>query len=228
MVRARVARPSGWLASTYIHHTLKLLLASGFAGGLLAVRIIFSREVTFIFLVWNLLLAWLPFILSGLTFYAHRRRRWGVLLLFAGLWLLFFPNAPYILTDLLHLTPRAPIPLWYDLLLLAAFAWTGIFLALASLATMHAIVRERGGWLGGWLFAGAALALGSLGVYFGRFLRWNSWDVFFQPAAVLSDLGVRLIHPLAHCQAYKVSIPFFIFLFVCYLTLGSARHTGSA
>lgn len=186
-------------------------------------RIYFSREATYVFLGWNLFLAWLPYLFSGLVTFTHTRRgRLG--LLFGGLWLLFFPNAPYILTDFLHLTQRGSIPLWYDVLLLAAFSWTGVFLALSSLALMHSVVRQHGGVIGGWAFTLLALVLGGLGIYLGRFLRWNSWDVFSNPAAVLNDVGVRLLHPLAHRQAYAVTILFSAFLFICYLTLTSTRQ----
>ena len=207
---------------------MPLLFSSGFACSLLVVRIWFSREPIYVFLTWNLFLAWLPYVLSGLASCAHRRRRWGMLLLFSGGWLLFFPNAPYILTDFLHLVQRGPVPLWYDVLLLVAFSWTGVFLALTSLSTMHEIVKRYGGRIGGWLFAGAALVLGSLGVYLGRFLRWNSWDVFFSLTAVLADVAVRLLHPLAHRQAYAVTVFLSAFLFVCYLTLASGRHRDAA
>jgi len=225
MDHTRIIRPIRRLHAIFAGQSFyPLLLSSVFAGGLLAVRVYFSREQTYVFLGWNLFLAWLPYVFGGLAAYAHRHRRWWVLLPAGGLWLLFFPNAPYILTDFLHLAQRGPIPLWYDMLLLAAFSWAGIFLALASLSSMHAIVRQHGGWVGGWLFALAALVLGSLGIYLGRFLRWNSWDLFSNPAAVLADVGVRLLHPLAHRQTYAVTILFSAFLFVCYLTLASARR----
>jgi uncharacterized membrane protein len=196
-----------------------LAFSSLFAGSLLAVRILFSRQATFIFLGWNLFLAWLPYLFGRMAAHAHRRGRWLLLLPVAGLWLLFFPNAPYILTDFLHLAQRDPIPMWYDLLLLATFAWTGLFLAMRSLATMQSIVRNYTGPVGAWLFVVTALTLGSLGIYLGRFLRWNSWDLLSRPAAVLADVGTRLLHPLAHRQTYAMTILFSVFLFTCYLTL---------
>ena len=94
---------------------------------------------------------------------------------------------------------------------------------LVSLSTMQTVVSKRIGKLGGWLFAALALALGSLGIYLGRFLRWNSWDVFFDAPTVLADVGVRLLYPLAHRQAYAVTLLFFVFLFTCYLIVAPAR-----
>jgi uncharacterized membrane protein len=208
---------SGRLAPVFVTQTFYLSLSSGFACCLLAVRYRFSGVITYSFLLWNLFLAWLPFLLSMLASGANRRRRWGWLLITGILWLLFFPNAPYILTDFLHLAHRAPIPIWYDLLLLAAFSWTGISLALYSLSAMHAIIREHGGAILGWLFAAAAVMLSGMGVYLGRFLRWNSWDVFSQPVAILVDFGIRLANPRGHIQTYAVTTLFAAFMFICYL-----------
>ena len=222
---SRVAGPAAWLRLLPVRQAFALLLSSSFAGALLGVRILYSQEVTYCFLGWNLFLAWLPFGFSLLAVWAHRGRRCAIMLPVAGLWLLFFPNAPYLLTDFLHLGSRPPVPIWYDVILLAAFSWAGIHLALASLAIMHAVVVDRAGQLLGWLFALAALVAGSLGVYVGRFLRWNSWDVFSQPGAIAADLIVRLLHPLAHRQIYLVTALLAAFLFICYLTLpfGGAR-----
>jgi uncharacterized membrane protein len=198
-------------------------MSSAFAASLLTVRILYSEYVTYIFLGWNLILAWIPYVFSLMATDANRRRRWVRLIVASGLWLLFFPNAPYILTDFLHLAQRGPVPLWYDVLLLASFSWAGIFLAVTSLSMMHAIVREYGGWALGWLFSMSALVLGSLGIYLGRFLRWNSWDVFSAPRAVLSDVAVRMLDPAANRQFYGVTILFAAFLFICYVTLAGSR-----
>jgi uncharacterized membrane protein len=201
-----------------------LLLSSLFAVGLLMVRIYVVRQLTYAFLVWNLFLAWLPYLLSGVAVRSHRRGYWPIAVASAGLWLLFFPNAPYILTDFLHLAARHPIPLWYDLLLLASFAWTGLFLAMASLASMQTIVSGALGKAAGWLFALITIALGGLGIYVGRFLRWNSWDVVANLSALLVDIGVRIRHPIAHRETYVVTLLYSTFLFICYLITYPAWH----
>jgi hypothetical protein len=110
----------------------------------------------------------------------------------------FFPNAPYLLTDFNHLQYRPPIPLWFDILLLATFAWTGLFLAVASLRAMQSLVKEYVGGLGSWAFVVIAASLSSLGVYLGRFLRLNSWDLLLQPFNILEAVLRRLVDPLSH------------------------------
>jgi uncharacterized membrane protein len=147
-----------------------------------------------------------------------------VLIVPGALWLAFFPNAPYILTDFWHLRERAPIPVWYDLGLLAAFALSGLFLAVFSLHTMSRIVRDYLGVIAGGLFAAAVLALGGLGIYLGRFLRWNSWDLVLNPRGVLGDVAVRVADPLSHPQTIGVTVLFAALLWVCYLAVAPRQR----
>lgn len=198
---------------------LSTLLACLFLTG----RIYLSRNLTYIFLVWNLFLAWVPFLLSlWISATYQQSRRWWYLLALGLVWLTFFPNAPYIVTDFFHLQHRPPVPIWYDLGLLSIFAWTGLFLAVYSLRAMQMLVRSIAGSLAGWLFVGGVVGLSGLGIYLGRFLGWNSWDLFFQPQAVLADILIRLTNPLQHAATFGVSFMFSLFLLACYLTITAA------
>lgn len=179
-----------------------------------------SRTLTYAFLVWNLFLAWIPY-LSGLWAASLHQRypaRWWTLIIPGALWLSFFPNAPYIVTDFLHLQERAPIPLWYDIGMLTVFAWTGLLLAVFSLRTMQTLVKSFLGSAVSWLFVVGSLGLGGLGIYIGRFLRWNSWDLLLHPRSVLADVIIRLANPWNHPGTLGVTFLFGAFLLVCYLT----------
>jgi uncharacterized membrane protein len=208
------------------HLIYPLVLSSLLAGLLFAGRVYINRNSTFRFLVWNLFLAWLPYLCSLCIVLLHQRypRRWWLLVIPSALWLVFLPNAPYIITDLWHLQERRPVPPWYDIGMFAAFAWTGLFLAVASLNAMQNIVRGYLGRVVSWLFAFGAIALSGLGIYLGRFLDWNSWDLIFHPRAVLIDVATRLIHPIRNAQAYGVTIMFAAFFLVCYVTFVSVEH----
>ncbi len=197
--------------------TLSTLLACTLMAG----RVYWSSHWTYVFLVWNLFLAWIPYLASLWTSYLYQRqpRSWGYLLLPSLVWLIFFPNAPYIITDFLHLQPRSPIPLWYDIGLISIFAWTGLFLAVFSLRTMQRLVKVWAGSMASWLFVFMVIGLSGLGIYLGRFLNWNSWDLFFHPYHVLTDVAIRLIYPLNHPQTVGVTFLFAAFLLVCYLTI---------
>lgn len=192
-----------------------LLALSGFGCLLLAVRIWVTDHITFAFLLWNLVLAIIPYAISSYVVEREQKSANWRLVLPALLWLLFFPNAPYILTDLLHLKMREPIPLWYDLILLMTFAWIGLLFGLLSLLDWQNVVEKRFGFRASWLFVATTLFLSSFGVYLGRFRRWNSWDLFTNPADLLSDVGARL-NPFAHWQPMAMTFMFFIFLMVVY------------
>ena len=203
-----------------------ILLSTLLAVSLYAARVFFSRAFDYDNLVWNLYLAWLPYVFAltaGLLNFMLPRS-WWLLIVPGILWLAFFPNAPYILTDFLHLEDRPSIPLWYDILLLASFAWTGCFLAVASLRTMQILIKEYMGLIASWLFVAVALALGGLGIYLGRFSRWNSWDLVFQPREVLFEVASRIVNPLSNLQFYGFTFLFTAFLLVMYLPFISFRQ----
>ncbi len=172
---------------------LALLLASCFSVGLVLARAVVTGSLLFWFLVWNLFLAWLPFLFAEV---AHHWRNWRPGLWSAAfLWFIFLPNAFYIVTDLMHLRPFPTVPIWYDALMIFSFALTGLLLGFLSLQRMQRLVAARvGPWLG-WLFAAGTLALSSFGIYIGRFLRWNSWDIFTNPGPLLADIGRNLLTP---------------------------------
>jgi uncharacterized membrane protein len=190
---------------------------------LVAARVILSGTHAYVGLAWNLVLAWVPYLASLWAARLHRTwpGRWWMLLFPCALWLVFFPNAPYILTDFWHLTSRHPIPVWFDIGLLSLFALTGLFLGLLSLRLIQRIVEHYVGLLLGWVFVLIALGLCALGVYVGRFLRWNSWDLLLNPRAILADVANRLANPLDYAQSYGVILLLGAILLVCYWTFAS-------
>ena len=134
------------------------LTAIGFASFvsilMLAVRAFFAGEIRFGFLPWNLFLAWIPLLFALAADRLHRTTapRWTWFGVCAVVWFLFYPNAPYLITDLVHLKTRPPIPRWFDLILMMSFAWTGLFLGSFSLYLMQEIVRARVGRNWSWRF----------------------------------------------------------------------------
>lgn len=213
------ASPSRY--SRQISLVAALVFATAVCAGLLALRMAYTRTTGFTGLLWNLFLAWLPLV-SSLAAYNLYRRWFSVttilVVISAFIWLLFFPNAPYLLTDLMHLK-ASDVPLWYDLILLVAFAWTGSFLGHVSLYLMQIVVARIVGPLLSWVFALGTLGLGSLGIYLGRFLRWNSWDVFTRPREILVDIWRLLRHPLANLETVAFSVLFYLFLIASYWML---------
>jgi len=163
-----------------------LALLSAFVLGMLALRVLYTGTLGHSWLVWNLFLAWIPLALALLL---YERSRAGasarVLAPIAVLWLVFFPNAPYLVTDLKHIGNGGSVPVLYDVLLLSGGAWAGLLLGLTSLFLVHAVSRRLVGVVNAWALVVGVLALSSFGIYLGRVQRWNSWDVVAHPAPIV-------------------------------------------
>jgi len=198
--------------------------ASLISVALFRFRTIISGTMDYDFLVWNLFLAWLPLVMSYMasSFAGNRRFVMLTLPIAAVLWLLFFPNAPYILTDLFHLRhPRANVPIWFDTLLVNWFAWTGVLLGVFSLFMMHDIVRKAFGRITGWVFVVIVGLLCGVGIYIGRFLRWNSWDVILHPSIRLHEMLYYTLHPsLQSIMFISIFSSLFIFIYITVYAFG--------
>ena len=212
-------------------HRYKIAIFGLMAGAsvicifLVTARIAYSDSQRFRGLLWNLLLAWIPFLLS----YAASALSWRKLSLYlvlpaaAFLWLIFFPNAPYILTDLQYLAKAgASAPLWYDVIVMVWFGWTGLLLGIVSLYLMHDIVQRTFGRRLGWFFVISVSVLSSFGVYLGRFVRFNSWDILNDPKEIVVTILGLAIDPSLRLVAFIVL--FSVFYIFVYLTLYSFAH----
>ncbi len=202
-----------------------MAFASAICVSLVAARIAYSDSQRYTSLVWNLFLAWIPFTLAYLAYTLSWKKQllYLVLPITAALWLIFFPNAPYILTDLQHLAKESTnTPLWYDVILLVWFSWTGLLLGLVSLYLIHNIIQRTFGRLLGWTFVFVVSGLSSFGVYLGRFIRFNSWDLLNDPKEIVVTILGLAIDPSRRLVAFTVLFAVF-YLFV-YLTLYSFGH----
>jgi uncharacterized membrane protein len=206
---------------------LGLVAGSLFCVALVLVRYAVSGSTDYFGLIWNLFLAWIPFALAVAAYDRWRRHGAGAALLVLGaLWLLFFPNAPYLVTDFVHLQHRDGAPYWYDAVTVAAFAWAGVLLGFASLFLVQTVVRQWRGVLTGWIFAGVAIALGSLGIYLGRFLRLNSWSAVEHPTLLPRIVHTVARNPFAYQEAIGVVVLFTVALGLAYFLLYSLTVVG--
>jgi len=205
---------------------LALTFGSGVSVTLVIARVVWTGRLHYAFLIWNLFLAWLPLIFSLLAWEKYRTgsvRSWH----FAGLtgaWLLFFPNAPYICTDLIHLTTRYFSHFWVDLVLVLSCALTGLVVGFLSLFLMQSIVTRALGRMAGWCFIALVAGLSSFGIYLGRFMRFNSWDVVFQPLKLYHGIGDWASASLANTASFAFPVLFSAFLFITYVMLYGLTH----
>jgi len=197
-----------------------LALSSLFSCLLVAARIFHTGKLTFAFMPWNLFLAWLPYLISsGLTRTGSRFVRVTGLVI----WLLFIPNSFYILTDLYHLADghRNPrVPEWYDLVLILSFAMNGLLLGIRSAQQVEKLLAPDASFLGRWVFLYPIMWLNSLGVYIGRVLRYNSWDIVSNPIDLVGDMARMIVHPLRFHDAWSMIFCYSILLTIMYSLYG--------
>ncbi len=205
---------------------LALMFASLITVALVGARIFITRNFGYAFLVWNLFLAWLPLcfaLLVGEKFRAGEHRNWRFAAL-AGAWLLFFPNAPYIFTDFIHLIYGHYQRFWVDLTLILMCALTGLVLGFVSLYLMQSIVRRLYGWVASWLFILVVAGLSGFGVYLGRILRFNSWDVIARPLKLYHGVSTWAANPLASSNTFTFPLLFATFILLAYVMLYTLTH----
>jgi len=202
-----------------------LNIACAVCIGLVLARVAYSDSDRHIGLIWNLFLAWIPFMLAYFAHAASWRQvsLYIIIPFIALLWLIFFPNAPYMLTDLQDLARRAGgAPLWYDVIIIVWSSWTGMLLGVISLYLMQDIIIRRFGHLTGWVFVFVISAMSSFGIYIGRFVRLNSWDILQDPAETAQEILGIIIDPSMRLAAFTLLYTFF-FLFI-FLLLYSFSH----
>ena len=180
-------------------------------------RYLYTDTRIFLFLNWNLFLAFVPWALSSIAILKPKLQDSKItmmVLLFA--WLLFFPNAPYILTDLFHLRARSSMPVWFDLILILSFAWTGLLFGFLSLWDIERILKKSINHIWIPLISASLLFVGSFGIYVGRYLRWNSWDIIREPFGLVSDIGEKFLNPLDYPKAWGLTLFMGFFLNMIY------------
>lgn len=207
----------------------KWLAASiSFSVILMTVRIIFSGNLGYSFLIWNLFLAFIPFAISNwLSKNAHLAgSKLSFSLVFIA-WLLFIPNSFYILTDLFHLNTFISMPLWFDLTMILSFAWNGMLLGVLSVQQMEKLIERYIRRKTGLFFIYPVMFLNALGIYIGRYLRFNSWDVITNPFHLIEEIFNLALHPVEYKYVWSMVICFSVFMTLLYLTLIN-RHELTA
>lgn len=180
---------------------------SAFGTAMVIFRIYKTGSMHFLFLIWNLFLAGIPWIISSILILSPGLRKRKILLFIAGsIWLLFIPNSFYIITDLFYLKYKNLAPIWYDLVLIFSFAWAGIILGFSSLKDLEEILSEKIRKNLNAILISSLLFLISFGIYLGRFQRWNSWNIINEPKELFYDIGERIANPAEHPGTWGMTI----------------------
>ncbi len=202
-----------------LNETIFLGVLTLFCFGVSLFRFVYTDTKVFLFLNWNLFLAFIPWALTSLVIIKPKFQKSKLtLIVLLGSWLLFFPNAPYILTDLFHLRLKSSMPIWFDLILILSFAWTGLLFGFLSLWDIEKLLRNFMKRTYVIITSVVLLFIGSFGIYVGRFLRWNSWDILTEPFKLMYDIGDRFINPFEHPRTWGMTIFMGLFLNMIYLS----------
>lgn len=210
---------------TLVRHEVKFLQALGLLSllcvGLFLFRVVATGTTHFLFVPENLVLAWLSLFFAWLLVTELKIKRWlswqNVSL--SILWLVFLPNAWYVLTDFIHVRPRGEISQLYDIVMMSTLVLCGFILGFTGLYLVHLQFKKR---LGGRVSAemvGAIILVSSFAIYLGRDLRWNSWDVITNPSGIILNVSDRVLDPFGHPRALNVTGLFFVLLSTIYLAI---------
>ena len=201
-----------------IRHNSHVLLLGAFCIALLLVSAKLTHSIFYFFLIWNLFLAFTPL---AITSYLMEKpylveKKWLFLpMLFA--WLLLLPNAPYLITDFMHLKRETSVPVWFDVLLLISFSMTGLLFGLKSMKQVFYILAIQFNYFIVWIILYGICILSGFGIYVGRFLRYNSWDVLHRPLELISEIFTSLTSRPDCVTAWGVTLGFGTFLFLLFL-----------
>jgi uncharacterized membrane protein len=197
-----------------------LIASCGFSFVLLCARVVATGSITYVFLLWNLFLAFIPYAISNWLYFNLPAIKSKLKLIAAiALWLLFIPNSFYILTDLFHLDEITSAPKWFDLLLLLSFAWNGLLFGITSLRKMETILLRSNGRGFSLFIIFMVMSLNAYGIYIGRFLRYNSWDVVAQPFSLFAELLEMMVHPFQNKMEWGMIFCYAVFMTLLYITV---------
>jgi uncharacterized membrane protein len=171
-----------------------ILLFTAYCLALLAIRAKLTHSIYLFFLVWNLFLAFVPyFFISYLKsqISLQKNKIKALSLLFA--WLLFLPNSFYLITDFIHLSQSSNHLVWFDLVVFSSYALIGFTIGILSLLEFENTIENYISSLVIKLMMPLICFLCGIGIYLGRVLRYNSWDIFSNPIELIQDILTSLL-----------------------------------
>lgn len=182
-------------------------------------RLFIFHSTYFMYLLWNMFLAVLPFVVSSLLLYYVTHRKISRSLLVMGLifWLLLLPNAPYIITDIIHLNRNHAAPLLYDTFLIFSSGWAGLLLGMYSVSHIEKILLRKYSQKRTSIIIAAIILISSFGMYLGRFMRFNSWDVVSSAELFFTKITHIFLQPAKYSDAYLFTSLSFIFFYMSYI-----------
>jgi len=200
-------------------NTWERMIAAGIAFTmlLLLIRYLRSGQFAYFFYVWNTFLAVIPLILSKNLSGCTNLKTKAIALLCS--WLVLWPNAPYIITDIFHFHERPPVPIWFDLLLVISAAWNGLVLGIVSLMQVEQFLHKHIRKNIVYLAIAFCILLCGYGVYIGRFVRFNSWNIITAPDEIVDTIASHVLRPLHYVHVWSFTCLFAAMFGMIYFTI---------
>ncbi len=203
-----------------------LLLTNALSLVLFGLRLLGAENFRYWFMIWNLLLAWVAPLVALWLVRRLRTSGWKTWrnIVLTLVWLGFLPNSFYMISDLIHLEQTGEISILFDAVLFTSFIMNGFIAGYMGTFLVHRELLRRLSVRRAWVVVTAIFALSGYAIYLGRVLRWNTWDALFQPAALLFDVSDNILNPVAHPQAFVVTISFTLLITSFYLVIWEFGH----
>lgn len=196
------------------------LILTNFTSVLLfGMRLIGAENFRYWFMLWNLTLAWAAPLVAWWIVVRLKRTRWRTWpnSLLTLIWLGFLPNSFYMVSDLIHVQQTGEVSIIFDAVLFTSFIFNGFIAGYLSLFLLHRELLKRYSTVRSYVVLTAVFLLCGFAIYLGRVQRWNTWDAVFSPAGLIFDVSDILINPLAHPQAFLITISFMLIVGVFYV-----------
>lgn len=187
------------------------------------VRMFLFHTTSSLYMFWNIFLAFVPFFISSIL-YLHTTKENIIKPFFIigfVLWLLFLPNAPYVMTDFIHLGRVKTIPVMYDIFFFFSSAYVSLLMGLYSLRHMEKIILLKFSRRVVNIVIPIIILFASFGMYLGRFLRFNSWDLFTSHTSLLSTIWDIFTKSNNYINVYSYTVLFFFFIYIAYVSFRS-------
>ena len=191
-----------------------LIFFSIYCFSLLLFRAKITNSTYLFFLIWNLFLAVIPYLISSFLIIKNNQilNKLALILLFFC-WLLFLPNSFYIITDLVHIVRSSGNLFYLDLIIICSFATIGFILGLLSLEHFKFFLQHKIAIKNTTYIILIICLLCGFGIYLGRILRYNSWDILSNPI----ELFIDLVTVAFTQKSISFSILFGTFIYLSYL-----------
>lgn len=177
---------------------------------LFGLRLLGAENFRYWFMLWNLALAWVAPLVAWWLVTRLQKSRWLTWqnIALTGVWIGFLPNSFYMVSDLIHVQQTGEVSIIFDAVMFTSFIANGFIAGFLGTFLLHKELLKRVSVRRAWVMITSVFALCGYAIYLGRVLRWNTWDALLQPAALLFDVSDNILNPLAHPQAFVVTLSF--------------------